>query len=199
MFKSRSLSFGTVRTADTDAEIIDRMRESGISKQMGSLESCKFLVLEEDGEEIIGACGVGGLFNVPSLQIADRCQGKGVGKRLLGEMLKEADKRGYSFISGSRNPENGRAIRLHDFFGFRPIFRIRYTPDMTRDVIILVMRPKGRLVSAFFRLFNNLAGMAVLAIVLKVTKPLFTKVLTYPPDEFPDPSISSMLRNFRKL
>ena len=199
MFKSESQDFGAVRTADVDGAIIGRLRESGLSKQMKSLEHCKFLVVEEDGGEMIGACGVGGLLNVPSLQIADRHQGKGMGKRLLGEMLKEADRRGYSFISGSRNPENAPAIRLHDFFGFRPIFRIRYAPDITRDVIILVMQQRGRLVSAFFRLFNNLAGMAVLALVLKAAKPLATGVLTLEPGEFPDPSVSCMLRNFCRL
>ena len=199
MFKSESQGSGAVRTADTDGEIIGRLRESGLSVQMKSLEHCKFLVVEEDGGRIIGACGVGGLFNVPSLQIADSHQGKGIGKTLLGEMLKEANRRGYSFISGSRNPENARAIRLHDFFGFRPIFRVRYARDTTRDVIILVMRPRGRLVSAFFRLFNNVAGTAVLALVLKAAKPLATRVLTLEPGEFPDPSLSSMIGDFRRL
>lgn len=188
-----------MRTTDTSPATIRRLRESGLSKQMTSLESCKFLVIEEDGGQIVGAGGVGGLFNVPSLQIADEYQGKGIGKKLLQETLKEARRRKYSFIAGSRNPENARAIKLHDFFGFRPVFRVHYSDDLTRDVIILVLKPKGRIVSAFLGVFNSLAGTIALSIALKIAKPLFKSVLTYSPEEFPDPSIKSMIKNFRKL
>ena len=188
-----------MRTTNTDDAIVGELRESGLAQRMKSLELCKFLVVEEDGGRIVGACGVGGLFNVPSLQIADEYQGRGIGKKLLQETLKEARQRGYSFIAGSRNPKNARAIKLHDFFGFYPVFRVHYTDDITRDVIILIMRPRGRLVSAFFGIFNNLAGMIVLSLALKAAKPLFGRVLTYSPGEFPAPSITCMIRNFRKL
>lgn len=188
-----------MRTTNTDGEIVGKLRESGISRQMKSLESCKFLVVEEADGRIVGACGVGGLLNVPSLQIADGYQGKGIGKKLLGETLDEARRRGYSFISGSRNPENARAIKLHDFFGFYPVFRVHYTDHITRDIIILVLRPRGRFASAFFGMFNSLAGTIVLSLVLKVAKPLFTSVLTYPPEEFPVASVASMIKNFHKL
>ena len=188
-----------MRIVDADEETVGRLVESGIMRQMSSFESCKFFVLEEDGGRIIGACGLGGLFNVPSLQIVDGYQGRGIGKKLLAELIAEAGRRGYSFIAGSRNPENARAIKLHDFFGFCPVFRIRYAPDITRDVIILVLKPRGRLVSAFLRTFNNLAGTAVLALALKTSKPLLVRVMTLQPDELPDPSVSCMLRNFRRL
>ena len=184
---------------DAGPAIIRRLRESGLSKQMTSLESCKFLVVEEDGGKIVGAGGVGGLFNVPSLQIADEYQGKGIGKKLLQETLKEARRRKYSFIAGSRDPENSRAIRLHDFFGFRPIFRLHYADGITRDVIILVLGPKGRLVSAFLGAFNTLAGTIALSVALKVAKPLFKGAFTLSPEEYPDPSIKNMIKNFCKL
>ena len=188
-----------MRTTDTSPAIIDRLRESGLSKQMTSLESCKFLVIEEDGGRIVGAGGVGGLFNVPSLQIADEYQGKGIGKKLLQETLREARRRKYSFIAGSRDPENTRAIKLHDFFGFHPIFRIHYADGITRDIIILVLKPKGRIVSAFLGVFNSLAGTIALSIALKIAKPLSKSVLTLAPEELPTPSIKSMIKNFCKL
>lgn len=188
-----------MRIVNTDNKIIEELRKSGLSYEMKSLEACKFLAIEEQEGKIVGAGGVGGIFNVPSLQISNEMQGKGVGKILLGATIEEAKKRGYSFISGSRNPENHRAIKLHDFYGFYPIFRIHYSPDMTRDIIILILRPRGRIVARFFSIFNNLFGTIALALALKIAKRLFKIFLTYPPEEFPDPSVIHIINNFEKL
>jgi len=188
-----------MKIVNINKNIIEQLRKSGLSQKMKSLESCDFLVIEEKEGKIVGAGGVGGLFNVPSLQIDDQYQGKGIGKILLGATLEEAKKRGYSFISGSRNPENIMAIKLHDFYGFYPIFRAHYTPNMVRDIIILILKPKGKLAAKFFSLFNNIIGTITLALVLKVTKPLFRRVLTYPPKEFPNVSVICMIKNFEKL
>jgi len=188
-----------MRIIDINENIIQELKKSGLYEEMQSLGACDFLVIEEQDGKIIGAGGVGGLFNVPSLQIAGGFQGKGLGKILLGATLDEARRRGYSFISGSRNPENHRAIKLHDLYGFYPIFRIHYSPSIVRDVIILILRPKGKIVSRFLGIFNNIIGMSVLALVLKFTKPFFRGVLTLSPEEFPDPSVTYMIKNFEKL
>lgn len=188
-----------MRIVDVNKTLIHELRSSEISSKMESLENCRFLVIEEGDGKIIGAGGLGGLFNIPSLQIDDRYQGQGIGKKLLGEVIKEAKKRGYSYISGSRNPENTRAIKLHDFYGFKPIFRAHYSPEMVRDVIILVLRPRGKIVESFFRFFNTLGGTILLSIVLKAVKSLFPLLLTYPPKKYPDPSITWMIKNFEKL
>lgn len=188
-----------MRTVSANAEVVRRLRESGLSGRMRSLESCRFLVIEEDGGRMVGACGVGGLFNVASLQIAEGCRGRGMGKKILREAVAEAGRRGCSFITGSRDPENAAAIRLHDLFGFRPVFRVRYARGMTRDVIVLVLRPRGRLAAAFLGLFDSLAGTAALAVALKIAKPLFRRALTLQPGDFPDQSVSSMIGGFSKL
>ena len=188
-----------MKIVNVDKHIIQELRKSGLSKEMESLENCSFLVIEERNEKIIGAGGVGGIFNIPSLQIDVKYQGQGIGKILLGEIIHEAKKRGYSFISGSRNPENSRAIKLHDFYGFKPIFRAHYSPDFVRDVIILILRPRGKIVESFFRFFNNLVGTTLLSIVLKIAKSLFPLMLTYPTEKYPDASIKCMIKNFEKL
>jgi len=186
---------------DVDNKIILELRKSGLSKEMKSLEFCKFLIIEKDGKNIniMGAGGVGGLFNVPSLQIGEEFQGKGLGKILLKATIDEAKKRKYSFISGSRNPKNSRAIKLHDYFGFKPIFRIHYSPEIIRDVIILVLSPKGKIVAKFLGIFNNKFGMVVLGIMVRITKSLFREVLTLEPNEFRAPDIMHMIKNFEKL
>ena len=188
-----------MKIVNVDRHIIQELRKSGLSTEMESLENCSFLVIEERNGKIIGAGGVGGIFNIPSLQIDEKYQGQGIGKILLGEIIHEAKKRGYSFISGSRNPENSRAIKLHDFYGFRPIFRAHYSPDFVRDVIILILRPRGKIVESFFRFFNNLVGTTLLSIVLKIAKSLFPLMLTYPTEKYPDASIKCMIKNFEKL
>lgn len=188
-----------MKIVNVDKHIIQELRKSGLSKEMESLENCSFLVIEERNGKIIGAGGVGGIFNIPSLQIDEKYQGQGIGKILLGEIIHEAKKRGYSFISGSRNPENSRAIKLHDFYGFKPIFRAHYSPDFVRDVIILILRPRGKIAESFFRFFNTLAGTTLLSIVLKIAKSLFPLMLTYPTEKYPDASIKCMIKNFEKL
>ena len=182
-----------------DQKIIQKLRKSGISSEMESLENCSFLVIEERVGKIIGAGGLGGIFNIPSLQIDKKYQGLGIGKNLLGEVIKEAKKRGYSYISGSRNPENVSAIKLHNYYGFIPLFRANYSPEMVRDVIILVLRPRGKIVKNFFRFFNTLPGMIILSILLKIFKSLFPLMLTYPIEKYPNPNITCMIKNFEKL
>lgn len=187
------------KIVDVDNNIIQKLRESGLSKEMKSLEFCKFLAIYEEDNKIIGAGGMGGIFNIPSLQINKEHQGKGIGKILLEDTIKEAKKRGFSYISGSRDPENSMAIKLHDFFGFKKVFRVHYSPGMIRDVIILELCPRGNIIQKLLRIFNTLFGTMVLAILLKIGKSLFPIFLTYPPEEFPDVNIIHMIKNFEKI
>ena len=48
-----------------------RLRESGITKIMKSIESCDWVVIEEKDNKIIGAAGLGGLFHVSGIQILE--------------------------------------------------------------------------------------------------------------------------------
>lgn len=188
-----------IKIVDVTDEIKDKLRKSGLSKDMISLEYCDFLVIDERENKIVGAGGLGGLLNVPSLQIDENYRGEKLGKKLLGITIEETKKRGYSFISGSRNPENLVAIKLHDFYGFKRIFRIHYSPGIVRDVIILVLTPKGKIIEKFFTIFNSLLGTIIFAVFIKIAKSFFPKLFTLSPDEFPDISISHMIKNFEKL
>ena len=188
-----------MRIVDVDENIVRDLERSEITEKTKNFELCNFLAIEEKDGKIIAAGGIGGLFNVPSLYIAKKFQGQGIGKILLRAIIEEAKRRGYSYISGSRNPKNVRAIKLHDFYGFYPVFRIHYCPGWVRDVIILILRPKGKIVARFFSFFNMRFGTILLSIALKIAKPLFGSVLTYPPEKFPNPSISYMIKNFEKL
>lgn len=183
-----------------DDEIVKKLRESGLSKEMRSLENCDFLVIIEHDGKIVGAGGVGGLFNVPSLQIHPDYINKGLGGKIFGVVIQEAKRRKYSFIVGSRNPQNLNAVRLHDFYGLLPVFQIKYSPEFIRDVVILNLNRRGKLVVEFLKIFNNLLGMSILVCALKIFKKLlFKTLLTYPSDEFPAPDIQYAIKNFKKL
>ncbi|MBS3168831.1 GNAT family N-acetyltransferase [Candidatus Woesearchaeota archaeon] len=188
-----------MKIVDVNNDIKEKLRLSGLSKKMGSLEKCDFLVIEEIDGKIVGAGGLGGFLNVPSLQIDDSYQGKGIGRILIDALFEETRRRGYSYIAGSRNPENFRAIKLHDIHGFKRVFRVHYSSGIVRDVIILVLGSRGKIIKCFFSIFNTLPGTILLAFFLKLVKPVFGKIFTLPPEEFPDVDIIHMIKNFEKL
>ena len=188
-----------MRVVKVDKEIIKKLRESRLSTEMKSLENCDFLIIIEREEKIIAASGIGGLFHVPSLQIHYDFRKRALGGKLLKETIEESKRRRYSFIAGSRNPENLEAVRLHDFFEFHTIFQVKYAPNFTRDVVIKTFNRKGKIVSKFLRIFNTLAGTIVLACILRIIKPFFSNILTLTPEEFPNPNIIYMIKNFKKL
>ena len=126
-----------MRIVNVTKDVIKDLRDSGLSLEMKSLENCTFLVIAEHNGIIVGASGVGGIFNVPSLQVHPDYLGKGIGAKLLEEVIAESKRRKYSFICGCRDPKNISVVRLHDFFKLRPLLRVKYSPDYTTDVIFL--------------------------------------------------------------
>lgn len=189
-----------MKIVDVNDELVEKLRESGLSVAgFRSLEKCKFWAIEEKDDKIIGVGGMGGIFNVPALLINEKFQGQGLGKKLLELTINEAKKRGFSYISGSRNPENVRAIKLHDYFGFKKVFRVHYHPKFTRDIIILELRFRGKVVGKILGFFNTRVGNLLLSISLRVGKSLFPLFLTYVPDEYPDVDILHMIRTFEKI
>jgi RimJ/RimL family protein N-acetyltransferase len=59
------------------------------------------------------------LFAIDRLMIAEGHRGKGYGKAALSAILVEAQRRGFSRIKLSTNPENVKAIKLYERVGFR--------------------------------------------------------------------------------
>ena len=110
-----------MKIVDVDDKIRKKLIRSGISEEMGSLENCDFLAIVENDKKIVGASGIGGIFQVLSLQIHPDYFNKGLGPKLIKMVIEEAKNRKYSYISASRNPENINAVRLHDFFKLRKL------------------------------------------------------------------------------
>ena len=181
-----------------DSEIIKELRRSGISKEMRSLDSSDWAVLAEVDKKIIGISGVGGLFNLTSVQILKEIKGIGLGGLIQREMINESKKRGYSFITGMISPANKQSMSLHDGFGFKTIFRIHYSPEIIQNVIIFTFNRRGKIVKSFLGIFNNILGMSILACLLKIFKTMFPKIINYNEKKIPNPDIKYIIKNFEK-
>ena len=189
-----------MKVVNLDSNIKEQLKESGLLDEMSNLETCDFLVIAEHDKKIIGASGIGGKLHVNTLIVQDKFRNKAIGALLLKDVIKEAKKRKYSFISASRDPENLNAVRLHDFFKLEPIFQVRYRKKFTRDVIFRSLNKKGDILKKMLMFFNSKLGTIILIISIKILKKiLFKKVLTYSPDEFPDPDIGYSIKNFKKI
>ena len=70
---------------------------------------------------------------------------------------------------------------------------------MVREVGILVFTTKGKIIAKILSIFNTLIGTILLAFILKITKPLFVTAFTLLPEEFPNPSILHIIKNFKKI
>jgi len=180
--------------------IKERLRLSGLTDIMSSIENCDFLIFFEYKGKIIGASGIGGLLNVPSLVIHPDFINKGLGVKLFDAVIKEAKKRNYSFLFGSRNPKNLSAVRIHNHFKLLPIFQIKYNSEFTRDIVFLRLNNRGKLFENFLKLFNNSIGITILAVFLKIFRRLiFRGLVTLSPEEFPSPNVVYAIKNFKRL
>lgn len=188
-----------MKIIEVDTDVINKLRNSGISDEMKTLESCSWLVLEEQNEKIIGAAGMGGLFHVSSVYIDKNFRGRGLGKILQQTLVNEAKKRGYSFVTVFIDPTNLISVKLHDSFGYKTIFRIHYSPNITQEIKIYVFKSKGKIVEKFLHFFNTKTGIFILACILKISRPLFAKIISYNEKEIPAPNINWIIKNFQKV
>jgi len=188
-----------MRIVNVDNNIIKELRKCDISTKMRSLESCEWVVLADINEKIVGAAGIGGLFNVSMVQTIKDYQGKGVGGLLQVSAIKEAKKRGYSYIAGLIDINNKQSLKLNRGLGFKTLFRIHYTKNITQDIIILVFKPRGKIVEMFLRTFNTKVGMIILACFLKISKSTFPKIISYNEKKIPEPNVKHIIKNFEKI
>ena len=183
-----------MRVVQVNNSIIKDLQKSGISKLMRSLESCEWLVIEEEENRIICAAGMGGIFHVSSIQIIDEFQNKGIGKKLQTELVEESRRKGYSFIIVLFNPENIRSTKLHTSLGYKKIFRIKYSSEYINDVSIIIFKPVGYFLQKILRSFNTKTVMFFLACCLKILKPLFKNLIAYNEKDLPAPSIKWIIK-----
>ena len=189
-----------MKIVNVDSKIKERLKESKLSDEMSNLLACDFLVIVEHNKKIIGASGIGGKLHVRTLIVQDKFRNKGLGILLLKAVIEEAKKRKYSFVLASRDPNNPTLVRVHDFLNLMPIFQVQYREKFTRDVLFLSFNKKGEVFRKLLSFFNTKIGTTVLIIFIKILKKiLFNSLLTYSPEEFPEPDIRFAIKNFKKI
>ena len=134
-----------MKIINIDKNIIRKLRESGLSAEMKSLESCDWIVLYEENGMVGGAAGMGGTFNVSGIQLNENFRGKGIGKKIQKELIDESGRRGYSFITVFNDPRNTSSVKLHDSLGYEKLFRIHYSKGIVNDVKGISFDKKGKL------------------------------------------------------
>ena len=113
------------------------------------IQSCR-LVFEE-GERVLGwaalwpasdRCVYGGVAEV-SVYIENGVRGRGIGTRLLQELISASEKEGFWTLQAGIFPENESSVRVHEKCGFRVIgFRERLGKmnGSWRDVLLMERR-----------------------------------------------------------
>ena len=190
---------------NTTQDIINQLRKFNISTKMRSLESSDWIVYETIDNEIVGAAGMGGIFHTSSINIHEKFRGKGYGRKIQKELVGEARKRNYSFVTVFVDPRNDSSIKMHDGLGYETIFRIHYSKDVIQDIKIIIFKKRGNVVRKFLKYFNTKIGIFFLAYILKilrssfVSRSLFKKMFAYDEKEIPVLSIKNIVINFKKI
>ena len=184
---------------EMNSKFREKLRKSGLSKEMKSLESCDFFAIEEEDDIVVGAAGLGGLFHVSGIQILEKWRGKGLGKKLQGRLVEEAKNREYSFLTVFNDPRNIASENLHNSLGYETVFRINYSNDIIQNVKILVFKKRAIIIKKFLKVFNSKSGMLILGILLKFSRKIFPKIILYNEENIPKPSIINMIKKFEKI
>jgi L-amino acid N-acyltransferase YncA len=115
------------------------------------LSFCRFAAFEN--EQILGwaalspvssRCVYGGVAEV-SIYIASSTRGKGIGKILFAQLIKESEENGLWTLQSGIFPENIGSIKLHEAMGFRKIGyreKIGNMNGVWRDNVIMERRSK---------------------------------------------------------
>ena len=88
--------------------------------ELGQLDTRHYLVAL-DGEQVVGYAGLCDYPDeafVQTMAVAPAAQGRGLGARLLGALLEEAERRGQRTVSLEVRADNAPAQRLYERHGF---------------------------------------------------------------------------------
>ena len=191
-----------MRVVNVDENVIRQLKNSEILDEMKSLELCDWLVIHEEQGRIIGAGGVGTIFHITYLQIDKNFQSLGLGPRIFIELVNEARKKNYSFLSTYQMVNNVQSSKIHEFHNMSLMFRIHFSKEKIMDVRFVAWNQKGKILEKFFRFFNSRFGMLMLACILKISQPLYPKLLGHFVDDgryVLKPSIMWIMKNFTKI
>ena len=204
-----------MRTVNVDKKIITKLRESGISDEMKSLELCDWLVIHEEEGKVVGAGASNGIFHETMVQIIKNFRSQGIGSRIYTEIVKEVKKRNYScstvvLVSYPSKKRDEQEVRLKKLINYSKmqfgdnlslVLRIHFSEEKILHIYFVAWNKKGKIIEKFFRFFNSWFGMLTLACALKISKPLYPKILGHVTDEpaLKNASVIKIMKNFTKI
>ena len=188
-----------MQVTKTNVEIIKQLQFFNISTKMRSLESSDWIVYEQIDDKIMGAAGMGGLFHSSSINVHEKFRGKGLGKKIQIELVKEAKRKNFSFVTVFVDSRNAASQKMHDEVGYKTIFRIHYSNEIIQDVKIIILKKRGIIIEKFLKCFNTKIGIFFLGCSLKIFKNYFNNVIGYDEEKIPIPSIKHIIQNFEKI
>lgn len=116
------------------------------------LATCRFFAIDEKGNgagwgaltPVSGRCVYSGVAEV-SVYVHPGFQGKGIGKKLLFELIAESEKQNIWTLQAGIFPENIASLRIHEQCGFRQVGyheKIGKMKNVWRDTALLERRSK---------------------------------------------------------
>ena len=184
-----------------DGALAQKLARAGISD--GIMDNCrnsKFLVVQYDGDEIMGVCFVSGLLNNAGTEVSAKYRGRGISRALLQELTGECRRKNMPFLTGVFKPSNVPSIRAHTRAGYVPVFTFHYSRAEGQEiVVILPLDRRGALAKRLLRAFDTRMGNAAFALILKGARPLLKALLGFSADVMPPIDLRHSLRNFEKV
>ncbi len=180
-------------------EIKQKLRLDEISTTMKSLESAEWIVYETENDKIVGAAGIGGLFHSSSININEKFQGRGYGKKIQKRLVEEAKFKNFSYVTVFVDPRNTSSVKMHQNVGYQDIFRVHYSSEIIQDVKIIVLKKEGEFVKYLLSAFNTKIGMFFLASILKIFQNNFRQLIGYNEKNIPKLSFNYIIKKFEKI
>ena len=117
------------------------------------LNHCRLVALDDNERmmgwaaltPVSGRCVYAGVAEV-SVYIHLNHRGKGIGKRLLEELISQSEEHNLWTLQAGIFPENNASLKLHEQFGFRKVGyreKIGKMKNVWRDTVLLERRSKS--------------------------------------------------------
>ncbi|HEY9261541.1 N-acetyltransferase family protein [Chitinophaga sp.] len=113
------------------------------------IKSCRLVAMDNDKvlgwaalTAVSGRCVYAGVAEV-SIYVAPEAQGKGIGRQLLEELIKQSEQNNFWTLQAGIFPENTGSLKIHEHCGFRVLGRrekIGKMNDTWRDTLLLERR-----------------------------------------------------------
>jgi len=186
-----------------DKKILSNLKQLGMEDSFfNTFANADFLVIEEKEEKIIGVAGVGGFFHIGGIFVDEKFRGMGISTKLNKRRDDELKNRGYSFFIGTTYSDNPSAKSISSILkarNARPVFTFAYSKGFATTLFIQEFNSKGKLLGKFLNFFNSKFGTLCLAIILKISQPLWNDMFLANSSNYQNLSIKYSVKNFIKI